>query len=612
MTKHQLLLLALLLALVTRLAPSAAQTPPPSAQCTLVLPGGNAGNASTPCSPNFIINDGNQVVLEVESSGVIDIRGGTGENVKSIVIQGNDNARPQLQLTSNPFKAYTKLYALTFKHCNFRNRSVSLAVSNQLNYLQLENTNAEDISIASSETIWEKLELSIPGTSLTRLPRLVYEREFRNLTIRNLTFADNVSSHQLTEVEFKNARDNLKEAKVPNVVVNEDCNASREANQLLVCKSSAAVPTPAKSFEPKEGMKSDAAPKENASTPTTTRSSGSSSSTTLVVLVPRDVRVHLQMLMASSTSCATTTMVPCGRTESFISSDPTLRAFRIEPSEVTVTKSIGAGPFWLGQYAGAKVFINRVEAVNHDSHTTKALRAHAQSLTTIQHRNIVSMIGVTWIDSADFGVVAEFMAKGSLKSVLTDNHTTLDQLARITMCLEVANALAYLHSSACDKHMRRLSTRKVLVSDTLQCKLNLFECVPVTTALHAPQVVGAGELAWFAPEVVMESSKSDARMANIFALGVLLCEVLTNTTPYEAEIEELGFVQADLQLLKRIKTKQPLVPHENHPVYLGLSSDLRHLIERCLSYTLADRPTALEVVDCLERCKATLESRAFL
>ncbi|KAJ0400551.1 hypothetical protein ATCC90586_003471 [Pythium insidiosum] len=300
------------------------------------------------------------------------------------------------------------------------------------------------------------------------------------------------------------------------------------------------------------------------------------------------------------------------RTESFISSDPTLRAFRLEPSEVSVTKAIGAGPFWLGQYAGAKVVINRVEAVNHDSQTTKALRAHAQGLTAIQHRSIVAMMGVTWIEGTDFGVVAEFMARGPLKAVLMDSETKLDQLQRVTMCLEVANALAYLHSPLCDKYMRRLSSRKVLVSDALQCKLNLFECVPLTTPLDAPQIVGAGELAWFAPEVVMASSSRDARKANVFSLGVLLCEVLTNATPYEAEIEEMGFVRADLELLRRIKAKQPLVPHENHPVYLGLCSELRQLIERCLSYDPAHRPTAQEVADSLERCKGTLESRAFL
>ncbi|KAJ0392815.1 hypothetical protein P43SY_001548 [Pythium insidiosum] len=92
------------------------------------------------------------------------------------------------------------------------------------------------------------------------------------------------------------------------------------------------------------------------------------------------------------------------------------------------------------------VVINRVEAVNHDSHTTKALRAHAQGLTAIQHRSIVAMMGVTWIEGTDFGVVAEFMARGPLKAVLMDSETKLDQLQRVTICLEVANALAYLHS----------------------------------------------------------------------------------------------------------------------------------------------------------------------
>eukprot|EP00644_Phytophthora_capsici_P006427 jgi/Phyca11/510778/fgenesh2_kg.PHYCAscaffold_66_\ len=296
---------------------------------------------------------------------------------------------------------------------------------------------------------------------------------------------------------------------------------------------------------------------------------------------------------------------------SFISNDEFLRNFRLPQSDVALVKSLGTGRLWLGEYNGNKVVVKRVESEVTDSYVTKALIAQARTFATISHPNITSLVGVTWLAGTDFAVVTEFMDKGNLKSVLANSDVDLDITTKLQMCCDVALGLAYLHETEQNLCAKQLSSRKVLVNKAMNCKLSLFECVPSSAKLGGPSgaatySLGMGEVAWLPPEVIRRSSPMDARKNNIYAFGVLVSEIFTRVTPYQSLVENLGNTMSDVELVKRVRREEQLVPHENRQEFLAAPATVQQMVEKCLSYAPMSRPTAKELVEILHHAKEEL------
>ncbi|RLN90566.1 hypothetical protein BBJ28_00015924 [Nothophytophthora sp. Chile5] len=301
-----------------------------------------------------------------------------------------------------------------------------------------------------------------------------------------------------------------------------------------------------------------------------------------------------------------------GDKSSFISNDEFLRDFQLPQSDVSLTKSVGSGRLWVGEYNGGKVVLKRVESEVTASFVTKALMAQARTFATISHPNITNLVGVTWLAGTDFAVVTEFMDKGNLKTVLSNADVELDLSTKLQMCLDVALALAYLHATEQNLCAKQLSSRKVLVNSAMTCKLSLFECIPSSPKLGGsssaptPYSYGMGEVAWLAPEVITRSAPMDARKSNIYAFGVLVGEIFTRKSPYHTLLETRGNTLSDVELVQRIRRQEPMVPHENRREYLEAPLSLRQAVDRCLSYSPMSRPSAQDLLVALHNAKEEL------
>ncbi|DAZ94320.1 TPA: hypothetical protein N0F65_012123 [Lagenidium giganteum] len=279
---------------------------------------------------------------------------------------------------------------------------------------------------------------------------------------------------------------------------------------------------------------------------------------------------------------------------------PVSKVNQLPSSDVVSLGALGAGFLRFGTYKDERVVMMRLPAELTDVSDVKNLDTRATQLCSNPHAHIVTVIGITLLDSADYAVVAERMEKGTLSSVLKDEHTPLDAAARLKICLEVASGLDYLHRSVPKMYVRDLSSRKVLVNDDLVCKIDAFSCYLQSDRPSAIASFGAGTLAWIAPELVTRPASADLTACNVFALGVLMCHVLADHAPYQDAIETWGSTRADLRLLQQIKNGAKLLPHENATAYTALAPALRQLVDACLQVQPASRPTAQHVVNQLE------------
>ncbi|TDH73220.1 hypothetical protein CCR75_002319 [Bremia lactucae] len=523
------------------------------------------------------------------------------------------------------FENFGNLKSLTFRGVVFEPISVNLILPNSTTDLHIIDSALSDLSLPDYSDVLTNIELS--NTLIDKFPKFLYERKLNPNMGIDVNLSTITTTTTLTAPESSNLDANAKafstqawaiqlRMSCPTQALYQSISAMQEnGSTVILCAlqrtsaSDGILSTP----QPADSNGFGSANLGNSSSDVAT---GTSIAIMLVILA---IAVALALIILRTYykhKCAgtnaqnndtTATLMSKGEVDtgkgSFISNDDLLRNFRLPQSDVSTVKSWGSGRLWLCEYRGKKVMVKRVESEVTDSYVTKALIVEARTLSTISHPNITNLLGVTWLAGTDFAVVTEFMAKGDLKTVLTSAEVDLDISAKLSMCFDVASALAYLHETERILSVKQLSSRKVLINEALDCKLSLFECVPSTDNSRGPITYGLDKIVWLPPEIITRSSPMDARKHNIYAFGVLASEILTRTAPYKSLIDKLGNTMSDIELVSRVRRQDPLRPHENRQEFSSAPAIVRQLIEQCLSYAPMSRPTARDLVKVLSFAK---------
>ncbi|ETP14674.1 TKL protein kinase, partial [Phytophthora nicotianae CJ01A1] len=172
---------------------------------------------------------------------------------------------------------------------------------------------------------------------------------------------------------------------------------------------------------------------------------------------------------------------------------------------------------------------------------------------SLKHPKIVTFRGIAWSSLADLSLVLEYMPNGDLAQFL-ERQQMLDSQRRgwswstdedsgfkhskLTMSLDVADALVYLRSFAEPIMHRDLKAQNILLSNKWVAKINDFgvskrrkqrnEQQGVSSG--GPQTAEVGTAAWIAPEVI-KGAQYDQK-ADIYFFGVVMCELDTCSRPY--------------------------------------------------------------------------------
>lgn len=181
----------------------------------------------------------------------------------------------------------------------------------------------------------------------------------------------------------------------------------------------------------------------------------------------------------------------------------------------------------------------------------------ARIASLVQHPHIVPL--------QDHGLDAErnirFLAfryvEGPDLSEVIDGHARLGQQmpwpAVATLAVQMAHALHHAHADL--RETGRLKPRPPIIHRDI-CPPNILVAPSGVSYLTdfglarsvergrlMPSLAGSGRLAYMAPERLVDGSRYDAR-ADLFSLGVVLFEALTNELPYDASSIETYIRQA--------------------------------------------------------------------
>lgn len=277
-------------------------------------------------------------------------------------------------------------------------------------------------------------------------------------------------------------------------------------------------------------------------------------------------------------------------------------------------------------------------------------------LSRLDHPRIVAFFGLAWKDESTILCVMEYMPQQDLRSFLHRQRENERgsavlgpqwSLEKFHIALDVLEALAYIHSLDTVLVHCDLKSRNILLDNNLQAKLSDFgiskylgggeggtstsrppggvHCLQQgdTSGTNRPgtppgvdqeDVVmdevrhlltqTSGSIRWIAPEVLLAYTHY-SEAVDIYAFGVLLCELDTLQLPYEdLRSRRDGRPLNDAAIRKRVAKGQlkPRFSPECPPEVLKIAM-------RCLSFEPSQRPSALELAYCLRKAGSKVLSK---
>ena len=163
----------------------------------------------------------------------------------------------------------------------------------------------------------------------------------------------------------------------------------------------------------------------------------------------------------------------------------------------------------------------------HDPRFLSLFQQEAQTIASLEHPAIVPVHDFGEHDDAPF-LVMRYMAGGSLRDRLSGEPLPLDQITgaldRLAPALDLAHERGVVH--------RDIKPSNILFDDAGNPYLADFGIARLAEATQTVSVIGTP--AYNSPEQVEGKVKLDGR-SDIYAVGVMLFELLTGKQPYQAE-----------------------------------------------------------------------------
>ncbi|MBE7551227.1 MAG: extracellular solute-binding protein [Anaerolineales bacterium] len=228
----------------------------------------------------------------------------------------------------------------------------------------------------------------------------------------------------------------------------------------------------------------------------------------------------------------------------------------------------------------------------HNPQFKERFEREAQTIATLEHSAIVPVYDFGEENGQPF-LVMRYMSEGTLASRLKQGPleigTTLHILRRIAAALEYAHSRGMVH--------RDLKPGNILFDqhgDAFLADFGLVKISEATVSLTGSNIIGTP--AYMSPEQATGDQPVDLR-SDIYALGIILYEMLSGQVPYLADSPVNLLMKHVLEPVPRILDVKPDLPPEYNQI-----------ITRALAKSPDDRyPRATALVDALEQATTQVD-----
>ncbi|KAL4556394.1 hypothetical protein LXL04_039045 [Taraxacum kok-saghyz] len=222
-------------------------------------------------------------------------------------------------------------------------------------------------------------------------------------------------------------------------------------------------------------------------------------------------------------------------------------------------------------------------------------KTEIELLSRIHHKNLVALVGFCY-EQGEQMLVYEYISNGTLKDNLSGKlGMRLNWMKRLTIALDSAKGLTYLHELANPPIIHRdIKSNNILLDDHLIAKVADFGLSKLLVGSNdyvSTQVKGT--LGYMDPEYYMTQQLTEK--SDVYSFGVVLLELLTARPPIQKgkyivrEVDEA--ISNTPNELDKI-----LDPYLGSPHRIGGLTKFVNLAMRCVQNLGVDRPKMGEVV----------------
>ncbi|GAA0172091.1 hypothetical protein LIER_25987 [Lithospermum erythrorhizon] len=191
----------------------------------------------------------------------------------------------------------------------------------------------------------------------------------------------------------------------------------------------------------------------------------------------------------------------------------------------------GFGTVYKGElHDGTKIAVKRMESGVMGEKGLDEFTSEIAVLTRVRHRHLVALLGYC-LDGNERLLVYEYMHHGTLSEHLfnwkDEGLKPLEWTKRLTIALDVARGVEYLHSLAQQSFIHRdLKPSNILLGDDMRAKVSDFGLVRLVPDGKASLVTKlAGTFGYLAPEYAVTGRVTTK--VDVYSFGVILMEMIT-------------------------------------------------------------------------------------
>ena len=279
---------------------------------------------------------------------------------------------------------------------------------------------------------------------------------------------------------------------------------------------------------------------------------------------------------------------------------------RLEKEGVKVFKNVEETGFELGKGSYGKVVELKIKGVGkfagkmiHESliidKDATLLVKELKVISALEYHRIVKFFGVCQLSSTTLPVLIMELMNQSLEQAIEDKTPHLAFKTALSIFIDIASGLAYLHCGTPRVLHRDLTARNVLLDQHMNAKITDFG----NSKLIDPAKVGAimtkipGTYVYMPPEAFGGESKYNDRL-DIFSFGHLA--LYTMILEFPKDLLPATYAGAEgLMARSEVERRQQymnmlnvMLPLPNHHMY--------QLIEQCLKNEPCKRPSATELL----------------
>ncbi|KAG8368109.1 hypothetical protein BUALT_Bualt15G0011000 [Buddleja alternifolia] len=259
---------------------------------------------------------------------------------------------------------------------------------------------------------------------------------------------------------------------------------------------------------------------------------------------------------------------------------------------------------------GTTVAVKRAIVSADMKKNSKEFHTELDLLSRLNHAHLLNLLGYCE-EGGERLLVYEFMANGSLHQHLhcknKEVKEQLDWIKRVTIAVQAARGIEYLHGYACPPVIHRdIKSSNILIDEEHNARVADFGLSLLGPANSSSPLaeLPAGTLGYLDPEYYRLhylTTKSD-----VYSFGVLLLEILSGRKAIDMNYEEGNIVEWAVPLIKGGEIEAILDPVLKPPNDIESLKRIANIACKCVRMRGKERPSMDKVTTALERGLALL------